>query len=239
MKTLYFYINGSGSPFWLKEQQNNIGGTYFLDLFWPENHSLELKNEWHKINVLFETYSNPINRNSPSLWRQSMCDIFNSMVEDFIALAKVELSEFNIINRYSKLKQDDRLVIYRQNILKSHTDNNKIIHDETEFENYFKYRNEIKSILASDVPFETNLKIQKSEYDSLNRITLRFGLYDNFQVSICAYSFKTFITNINIGGHFAVYELLRIHKEDILINPKKILALQKKVFYKKRLPNKT
>lgn len=85
----------------------------------------------------------------------------------------------------------------------------------------------IKSIIASDVPFETNLRIAQSEYDSLNRNTLRFGLYDDFQVSIGPYSFKTFRTDINIGGCFAVYQLMRIYKEDVLSNPKKMIALSK------------
>jgi hypothetical protein len=119
------------------------------------------------------------------------------------------------------------LIVYRQDILKSHIENNKILDDETEFENYFKHKNEINSIIASDVPFETNLRIAQSEYDSLNRITLRFGSYDNFQVSICPYSFKTFVTDINIGGHFAIYQLIRIHREEILSNPKKMIALSK------------
>jgi hypothetical protein len=67
-KTLYFYINGSGSPFWLEERENNVGGIYYWDLYWPENPSEEFKNSWRKISVLFETYNNPIDRTFPSLY---------------------------------------------------------------------------------------------------------------------------------------------------------------------------
>lgn len=230
MKTLYFFINGSGSPFWLEERKNNIGGTYFWGLFWPENPTVELKNEWHKIYVLFQTYSNPIDSSFPSLWTQSMCDVFNQLVEDFIKLSNEQLSDYQIINRYSKLTQDERLIVYRQDILKSHLNNNIIINNETEFKDYFNFRNEFNSTLSSEIPFETILRIERSEFDSLNRITLRFGSYDNFQVSICPFSFRTFITDINIGGHYPIYQLIRIQRDEMLSNPEKIIELGK-LFY--------
>ena len=98
MNTLYFHINGSGSPFWREERKNNVGGTYLWDLFWPENPSIELVNSWKKIQILFETHSNPIDHNFPSLWTESMCDLFNQMVQDFYMLAQAELSDYYFIN---------------------------------------------------------------------------------------------------------------------------------------------
>lgn len=226
-KTLYFYINGSGSPFWLEERENNVGGIYYWDLYWPENPSEEFKNSWRKISVLFETYNNPIDRTFPSLWTQSLCDVFNQIVGEFIRLSQIELPDYNIVNRYCSLNQDGRLIAYRQDILKSHLENNKIINDLVEFESYFKYRKEFNAILSSELPYDTNFRISQSEYDTLNRIRLRFGLYDNFEISVCPFSFRTFITDINIGGHFPVYQLMRISREDILNQQKKIIELSK------------
>jgi hypothetical protein len=125
------------------------------------------------------------------------------------------------------LNQDGRLIAYRQDILKSHLDNNKIINDLVEFESFFKYRKEFNAILSSELPYDTNFRISQSEYDTLNRIRLRFGLYDNFEISVCPFSFRTFITDINIGGHFPVYQLMRISREDILNQQKKIIELSK------------
>ena len=140
-----------------------------------------------------------------------------------------ELREaFNsIIDKSIKINQDERLLFYRQNIIKSHLEANKIIKSEKELENYFQYKNEIKSKLTSDLPFEECLRIEQSEYETLNIITLCFGMYDNFQISICPYSFKTYLTNINLGGHGPSYQLIRIKRQDIFSNPEKLILMAK------------
>ena len=230
MKKLYFHINGSSSPFWIEEKKNNFGNFYFDDLFWPKNASSELKNSWQKISILFQTFSNPIDNRFPSFWTQSMCDLFNQLVSDFLNFSQSELNEFLIIDKYIKINQDERLLTYRQNIIKSHLEFNKIIKSEKELEDYFKFKNEIKSVLTSDLPFEEYLKIEQSEYDTLNVLTLCYGIYNKFQISVCPYSFKTYLANINLGGHGPLYQLIRINRQDIFTNPEKLISLSKNTF---------
>jgi hypothetical protein len=87
MKKLFFYINGSGSPFWLDEKKDIYGNDYYMDLFYPINTSEKFNNEWSSVRILFDTYRNPIDRNFPSFWTQPMCNLFNNLVADFLTTA--------------------------------------------------------------------------------------------------------------------------------------------------------
>ncbi len=229
MQKLFFYINGSGSPFWLDEKKDINGNYYYEKLFWPENSSDEFKTSWSRISILYETYKNPIDFNFPSLWRQEMCDLFNNSVTDFLKLSESELKEFTLINKYNNINQDKRLIVYRQNIIKSHLEYNKTLYSEKELEDYFKYKNEIKSVLTTELPFEEIIRIEQCEFDTFNKITLCFGNYNNFQISICPYSFKSYLTDINIGGHYAVYNAIRINRQDIFVEPEKLIRIAKKL----------
>jgi hypothetical protein len=120
MKKLYFYINGSGSPFWLDEKKDIYGNNYYWDLFYPTNPSEKFNNEWNAIQTLFYTFQNPIDRNFPSFWTQSMCNLFNNLVSDFLTTATSELFDYNLINKFSPIQQDERLNLYQKDILKQH-----------------------------------------------------------------------------------------------------------------------
>lgn len=45
MKRLYFYINGSGSPFWLNEGTDIYGKKYYSNIFYPTNPSEKYNSE--------------------------------------------------------------------------------------------------------------------------------------------------------------------------------------------------
>ncbi|MBI3520165.1 MAG: hypothetical protein HY062_12535 [Bacteroidetes bacterium] len=227
MKNVYLYINGSGSPFWLDEKKNDFGTYYYSNLFWPENASIELKDSYNRIFTLYQTYQNPIDHAFPSLWTQEMCDLYNQLVADFFKLAQSELTEYTLLKRYSDITQDPRLLIYRQNILKSHSGQHQTMAGEKELEEFLKYKQEFNSALTTELPFEVITRIAQSEYDTLHKITLNFGIYHNFQISICPYSFKTYIADINIGGHFATYHVIRINRTDIFNAPEKLIQLAK------------
>lgn len=227
MDKLYFHINGSGSPFWREEKINISGNYYYNNLFWPENPSIEFKNLYNRILTLFKTYRNPIDLNFPSLWTQEMCDLYNQFVNDFFELSKSELKEYTLINKNKDVIQDVRLISYRQNIIKSHLEQNKTFNNEKEFQDYFQYKTEVKSVLTTELPFEQLTRITQSEFNTLNQITLNFGHFDNCRIAICPYSYKTYISDINIGGHGPVFNVLRINRGDIFNDQLKLIRLFK------------
>jgi hypothetical protein len=229
MTILYFHINGSGSPFWLEEKKNILGELYYTNMIWPENVSTELKNAYRRILTLHRIHQNPIDINFPSLWTQEVCDLYNEFVTDFINLSNSELKEYSIINKNENFNQDSRLISYRQNILKSHLDQNKTFNTKKEFEEYLRSKQEFKSVLTNELDFEKITRIEQTEYNTFNRITLNFENYDNFQIALCPYSNKTFVIDINIGGHYAVYFAIRINRNDILNDQLKIISLAKTI----------
>ena len=227
MTNLYFHINGSGSPFWLEEKKNIVGDLYYTNLFWPETPTPEFKIAYSRILTLYRTYQNPIDNQFPSLWTQEMCDLYNQFVTDFFNLSNSELKEYKIINKTENFIQDSRLISYRQNILKSHLDQNKTFNSKKEFEEYLEYKQEFTSILTTELSFEKITRIEQSEFNTLNKIILNFENYDNFQIAICPYSYKTYIADINIGGHYAVYLVLRVSRNDIFNDQLKLIRLLK------------
>lgn len=227
MKTLYFYINGSSSPFWIEEKTDINGNNYYDKLFWPDNASIELQDLWNKIFTIHQTYLNPIDHNFPSLWPQEMCNLFNQLVADFLQLSKKELIDYNIIIKYKNLNQDSRYLHYRLDILKNHLGLNQIINSKNELEAYLKYKQETKSALTTELPFDEITSISQAEYETLNKLILNYESYNEFQISICPYSFRTYIANINIGGHYPSYSVIRINRQDIYSNYEKLIKLAK------------
>lgn len=225
MKDLYFYINGSGSPFWLEEHKDIYGNIYFSNLFWPQNPSKEFEKTWKSISIIFDSYRNPIDGQFPSFWTQSMCNLFNENVQNLLSLSKIELKNFNIINKFIPIIRDMRLPEYSLDPLKYHLGLNKNFNNKEAFEEYLKNKIETESLQIIDLPFEKNFRISQTEYYAYNRICLNFGNFKNFTISFCPFTNRTYITDINIGGHFAIYLASRIQREDILNNAEKIIRL--------------
>lgn len=222
MKKLYFYINGSGSPFWLDEKKDIHGNNYYWDLFYPANPSEKFKNEWDAIRTLFYTYQNPIDRNFPSFWTESMCNLFNNLVSNFLTTATFELPDYNLINKYLPIQQDGRLNLYQKDILKQHLGLNSHFDNKHNFEIFLNNKLEIESVQIVNLPFYEPFKINQIEFYAYNTISLTFDKYTNFQINLCPFTNNTYLTNINTGGHGAIFLAVRIDRNDILSNPEKL-----------------
>ncbi|WP_321319414.1 hypothetical protein [Labilibaculum sp.] len=223
MKKLYFQIDGSSTPFWKEENKRNDGTMYYHDLYWPENVKNDLREKWNEIQTLYFQYPNPIDRKSPSLWNDSMCELFNKKVTEFYEYSKRVLVDFELINRNKQIKVDEKLFEYRLNPIKFHLGLNKSFDNKSDFQSFMDNNKERESKLTASIELYKSFQISNREYESFNRLFLNFGDYKNFPIEFCPFSNKTFLAIINTGGHYAVYEAMRIDRIDIIQNPQKIL----------------
>lgn len=222
MAKLYFHINGSGSPFWLDEKENIHGNKYYSDLYFPKNVSEKFNKEWNILQVLFNTYINPIDRNFPSLWSQSMCNLFNNLVIDFLETATNDLKEYDIVNTYLPIQEDNRLSLYRKDIIKQHLGFNSQFNNKQDLEIFLNSKLEIASYQVRDLPFYEPFTINQIEFYAYNTINLTFEKYHNFHINLCPFTNNTYLTNINYAGHSAIFVSVRIDRKDILLNPEKL-----------------
>jgi len=225
MELIYFSINGSSCPFWKEEKVDNKGNIYYWDMFWPESLSDNLKNEWNRILTLCFNYNNPIDIGIPSFWNKSMCDLFNTMTYEFLQKSLVELDNYKVIDRFIPIKENERLKEYRLDPIKYHLNFNASFDDKEEFKKYLDSKPELLSCYVIDILFYKNLIISDREFKAFNRVFLNFGEYKHFPISLCPFTNRTFLTDINIGGHGSVYMATRVDREDILRNEKKLIEL--------------
>lgn len=225
MEQIYFSNNGSACPFWKQEKVDVKGNIYYWDMFWPESLSDNLKNDWDRILTLYFNYNNPIDNRFPSFWNKSMCDLFNKMTYEFLQKSLIELNSYNVIDRFIPIKENEGLWEYKLDPIKYHLNFNTSIEDKDELKKYFESKYELTSYLVNDLPFYKSFLISDKEFKAFNRIFLNFGEYNHFPISLCPFTNRTFLTDINIGGHGAVYMATRVDREDILCNEKKIIEL--------------
>jgi hypothetical protein len=225
MQTVYFYINGSGSPFWKEEKVDINGEFYYTDPHWLNDISEQLKKDWDKLVTLYSNYRNPIDSRFPSFWTNSMCNLFNNLACDFLKNSISELKTYTIIDKFTPLKQDERLWEYKFDPIKYHLNHNSSFYNKEDFKKYLESKLEFESNQVTDLPLYKGFIISYQEYKAFNRTFLTFEKYNNFSIEFCPLTNRTFLTTINNGGHAAVFSAMRIKREDIFQNEQKLIDL--------------
>lgn len=229
MQQLIFFINGSGSPFWKKEKTVN-GYTYYDDLCWPDEISTKLKEDWKTLLILYDSHSNPIDIRFPSFWDESMCDIFNRLVHEFLEKCVLELKAYEIVDKFTPLKQDPKLWEYRLDPIKYHLNLNSSFSSQEDFKKYLESIPETKSEQIAEVSYYKRFEISRKEYEAFNRKFLTFGNYNHFPIEFCPLTNRTFLAIMYSQGHGPDYHAMRIKREDILHNEIKVTDLIKNYF---------
>lgn len=228
MDKIYFCINGSSTPFWRKENIDNYGGVFYSDFLWPENLPIQIKDLWAKIRTLYYFHDNPIDKKFPSFWNQSMCDLFNNLVLELYKSSIDYFHDFEILNKSTILKEDIRLRDYRVDPLKHHLGLNKRFNDKESLIYFLNENPEQESVLMLEHQHYQKIQISYKEYKAFNRVSLNFGKFHDFKISLCPYSNRIYLAIINTGGHATIFEAMRIERKDIFEQEEKLIELIEK-----------
>jgi hypothetical protein len=229
LDTIYFFINGSSSPFWEKEKIIN-GNIFYDNLCWPDEISASLKQEWINLRILYDTHRNPIDIRFPSFWSSSMCGVFNNIAYSFLEKCKLELVNYNIIDKFEPINEHDNLWEYRFDPIKYHLNQNKNFNDKTEFIEFLRNHEEKKSNFLSELSYYKKFQISYQEFKAFFRTFLHFGNYNHFSIEFCPFSNRTFLAIPFEAGHDLIYLAMRIKRIDILENENKLIGLVQNYF---------